>query len=123
MNTQPDPHSLLSPCVQYLARYLENVDPNGLQVFLDEVESMETPADMDTTGICYALIETLRTRFQVDIIEESGTSHDPVKIENLEDRENAFAVLERAEAFGLETFTSEFMRLAPYILRNTDPQS
>jgi hypothetical protein len=64
------------------------------------------------------LTALLRTRFQVDIVEESGASHDPVKTENLEDRENAFAVLEHAAHFGPVPYAGEFMRLAPYILRN-----
>jgi hypothetical protein len=54
----------------------------------------------------------------VDILENSGTSYDPIQTENLEDRENAFAVLERAENFGTVAFAGEFLRLAPYILRN-----
>jgi hypothetical protein len=119
--TKPS-ETLLSPCVHYLADYLRKIDSNGLEIFLSEIESMESPVDMDTAGICWCLIETLRTRFQVDIIEMSGTSHDPIQTENLEDRENAFAVLERAECFGVEPFANEFMRLAPYVLFNIHPE-
>jgi len=111
--TKPS-ETLLSPCVQYLADYLRKIDSNGLEIFLSEIESMESPADMDTSGIMYCLIETLRTRFQVDVLE------CPTAV-NLEDRENAFAVLERAECFGVEPFANEFMRLAPYVLFNEDP--
>lgn len=119
---QPTAAETLSPCVHLLADYLRNIDRNGLEVFLGEVETCESPVDLDVAGLCYCLIETLRTRFQVDIIEPSGTSHDPVQIENLEDRENAFAVLERAECFGPVAFASEFLRLAPYVLRNVHPE-
>ena len=112
--TKPS-ETLLSPCVHYLADYLRKIDSNGLEVFLSEVESMESPVDMDTSGICWCLIETLRTRFQVDVLE------CPTAV-NLEDRENAFAVLERAECFGVEPFANEFMRLAPYVLFNEEPE-
>jgi hypothetical protein len=116
------PENILSQSVHLMADYLRKTDHNGLEVFLGEIESLESPVDTDTAGICWVLIETLRTRFQVDIIENSGTSHDPIHIENLEDRENAFAVLERAECFGLEPFCGEFNRLMPYVLCNIHPE-
>jgi hypothetical protein len=112
--TKPS-ETLLSPCVHYLADYLRKIDRNGLESFLGEIESMESPVDMDTSGIMYCLIETLRTRFQVDVLE------CPTAV-NLEDRGNAFAVLERAECFGVEPFANEFMRLAPYVLFNEEPE-
>jgi len=121
--TQPTPApATLTQCVHLIADYLRPLDANGLEVFLGEVEGMESPVDTDTAGICYCLTQTLRTRFTVDIIENSGTSHDPLMIENLEDRENAFAVLERAEALSPVAFAGEFLRLAPYILHNVPPQ-
>jgi hypothetical protein len=112
--TKPS-ETLLSPCVHYLADYLRKIDSNGLEIFLSEIESMESPVDMDTSGIMYCLIETLRTRFTVDVLE------CPTAV-NIEDRENAFAVLERAECFGVEPFSNEFMRLAPYVLFNEEPE-
>lgn len=115
----PTAADMLRPCVLFLSDYLGKIDRNGQTVFLDEVETYETPADLDVAGLCWCLTETLRTRFQVDVIEVSGASHDPEKIENLEERENAFAVLERAEAFSPQSFAAEFLRLAPFILRNT----
>jgi hypothetical protein len=116
------PENILSQSVNLMADYLRKTDRNGLEVFLGEIESLESPVDTETQGICWVLIETLRTRFQVDIIENSGTSHNPVETENLEDRENAFAVLERAECFGLEPFCEEFNRLLPYVLFNIHPE-
>lgn len=114
--------NILSQSVHLMADYLRKTDRNGLEVFLGEIESLETPVDTDTQGICWVLIETLRTRFNVDIIENSGTSHNPVETENLEERENCFAVLERAECFGLEPFCEEFNRLLPYVLLNVHPE-
>lgn len=117
-----NPENILSQSVHLMADYLRKTDPNGLEVFLGEIESLETPVDTDIQGICWVLIETLRTRFKVDIIENSGTSHNPIETENLEDRENCFAVLERAECFGLEPFCEEFNRLLPYVLLNIYPE-
>jgi len=112
-----------SQCVHLLADYLRKIDPNGLECFLAEIEENETPADINTVEICYILTETLRTRWQIDILEPSGTSYDPIQTENLEDRENTFAVLERAECFGLEQFCREFLRLATYVLENKSPET
>ena len=123
LDKQKQTLKLLSQCVHLLADYLRKIDRNGLENFLAEIEENETPADINTVEICYILTETLRTRWQVDILEPSGTSYDPIQTENLEDRENAFAVLERAECFGLEPFCLEFLRLAPYVLENKSPET
>lgn len=122
-NSSPAPVHPLIPCVSFLSDYLRKTDRNGQDVFLGEIQSYQTSADLDVAGLCWCLIETLRTRWTVDILENSGTSHDPLHIENLEDRENSFAVLERAECFGPVAFAGEFLRLAPYILRNVHPEN
>ena len=115
-NENETPTHPLTPCYSYLAEYLRKIDRNGAQILHDCMDSAKTPAD-----VMDVLTDVLRTRFQVDIIDESGASHDPVHIENLEDRENALAVIERATHFAPAAFAGEFMRLAPYILRNQSP--
>jgi hypothetical protein len=106
--------SALQSCVDLLSDYLRKIDRNGLACFQDSIDACNNQSDelMDN------LMQTLWTRWTVDILENSGTSHDPIQTENLEDRENAFAVLEHAEHFGTVAFAGEFLRLAPYILRN-----
>lgn len=104
----------LTACASWISEYIRKVDREGYCQIEADIECLRT--DADAMDLAYV---ALRSRWQVDILEESGTSHDPVKTENLEDRENALAVIERAQAFGVEAFAGEFMRLAPYILRNT----
>jgi hypothetical protein len=117
MNNPNSPAPLQS-CVDLLSDYLRKIDRNGLACFQDSIRDCRgNEGDLIDT-----LLQTLWTRWTVDILENSGTSHDPIQTENLEDRENAFAVLERAENFGTVAFAGEFLRLAPYILRNISPQ-
>ena len=121
--TPPHP---LTPCYSYLAEYLRKIDRNGAQILHDYMHPAKTPAD-----IMRLLTDVLRTRWEVDVMEGERNfdrgcvsrglePRDPafVKALNLEDRENSFAVLERAEHFGSVAYASEFLRLAPYILRN-----
>ena len=106
----------LAPCVSFLRDYLRKTDRNGLAVFNDYVDDLHTEADCDASGLMELLTDCLRTRFTVDVLD------CPTAV-NLEDRENAFAVLERAECFGPEAFAGEFLRLAPYFLHNIDSEA
>ena len=111
INPTPAP---LTPCIDLISEYLRKIDREGLCSFEDSIRDCRgNEGDLIDT-----LFQTLWTRWTVDILENSGTSYDPIQTENLEDRENAFAVLERAENFGTVAFAGEFLRLAPYILRN-----
>jgi hypothetical protein len=104
----------LIPCIDLISEYLRKIDREGLCSFEDSIRDCRgNEGDLIDT-----LFQTLWTRWTVDILENSGTSYDPIQTENLEDRENAFAVLERAENFGTVAFAGEFLRIAPYILRN-----
>lgn len=125
-NESKTPDHPLTPCYSYLAEYLRKIDRNGAQILHDCMDGAKTPAD-----VMDVLIDVLRTRFEVDVMEGERNfdrgcvsrgleARDPsfVKGLNLEDRENAFAVIERAAHFSPANFAGEFMRLAPYILHN-----
>lgn len=108
--TETPPHPL-TPCYSYLAEYLRKIDRNGASILHDYMHNAKTPAD-----IMRLLTDVLRTRFNEDVVP------CPFAV-NLEDRENAFAVLERAENFNPVAYSGEFLRLAPYILRNVTPSA
>lgn len=128
-NTPAPVHPLL-PCVAWVLDYL-TIDRDGRTIAQDYIDAtlgrtedgdIDRRAVNDPAALMEELTALLRTRFQVDIIEESGASHDPVHIENLEDRERAFDVLDRAACFGPAAYAGEFLRLAPYVLRNVHPE-
>jgi hypothetical protein len=120
-HTSPAP---LQACVDLLSDYLRKIDRNGLCSFEDSIRDCRgNEGDLIDT-----LFQTVWTRFEVDVLDESPRDlnvNPEIRdiAENLEDRANAFAVLERAEHFGTVAFAGEFMRLAPYILRNVEPRA
>lgn len=103
--------------IDRLMSYVRKNDREGAIGFADCLRDCETLADIHDV-----LHGVLLTRFQVDIIEESGTSHDPVQIENLEDREQAIETLHRY-GFGTPTFDAAFPEVMAYALRNIHPEA
>jgi hypothetical protein len=106
----PAPACPLAPCVSYLREYIRHEDSNGYCNFGED--------DWDMG----ALTATLRGYFESFVVDARDNGDSVIvtfdSIPNYEDRLNAFAVLERAESFGPTAYAGEFMRLAPYILRN-----
>jgi hypothetical protein len=116
-NETPAP---LIPCVSYLREIIRKEDRNGLCTF-DDVKQWDTEELTETLRGCFeSFVLEGERNFDKGCISRGLEPRSPsqVKALNLEDRWNAFAVLERAESFGSEVYASEFLRLAPYILRN-----
>lgn len=102
--------------IDRLMSYVRKNDREGAIGFSDCLRDCKTLSDIHDV-----LHGVLLTRFQVDIIENSGTSHNPVHIENLEDRENAIEQLHRY-GFGSSTFDEGFPEVMAYALRNIHPE-
>jgi hypothetical protein len=102
--------------VDRLMSYVRKNDREGAIGFGDCLRDCETLADVH--GVLHGV---LLTRFQVDIIENSGTSYNPIETENLEDREQAIETLHRY-GFGSSHFDSAFPSVMAYALRNVSPQ-
>jgi hypothetical protein len=103
--------------IDRLMDYIRKIDREGAIGFADCLRDCTTLADVHDV-----LHNVLLTRFQVDIIEQSGTSHDPMKIENLEDREQAIENLHRY-GFGSVAFDASFPEIMAYALRNICPEA
>ncbi len=127
MSTLPNP-SLplhpLAPCVSLLREHIRKVDKNGLAVFDDHNAAVHGDDFIvtDAEWLMSDLTETLRGRFECDVVDARDADAPLDSIPNYEDRANAFAVLERAAHFGAVAYAGEFMRLAPYVLRNVHPE-
>jgi hypothetical protein len=118
----PNSPAHLTPCVSFLREYLRKIDRNGLAVFDDYMSAVHGEESGDVPQLMSDLTETLRTRFEVDVIDAREADAPLSSISNFEDRENAFAVLERAEHFNAAAYAGEFMSLAPYVLFNRHPE-
>lgn len=103
--------------VDRLMSYVRKNDREGAIGFEDCLRGCGTLADVHDV-----LFGVLLTRFQVDIIENSGTSHNPVETENLEDREQAIETLHRY-GLGSPQFDSAFPDVMAYALRNVTPSA
>ena len=103
--------------VDRLMSYVRKNDREGAIGFEDCLRGCETLADVHDV-----LFGVLLTRFTVDIIENSGTSHDPIETENLEDREQSIQTLHRY-GFGSPHFDSAFPEVMAYALRNVTPSA
>lgn len=103
--------------IDRLMSYVHKNDRQGAIGFSDCLRDCETLSDVHNV-----LHGVLLTRFQVDIIENSGTSHDPIETENLEDREQSIETLHRY-GFGSVAFDSAFPQVMAYALRNVNPNA
>lgn len=113
------PEITLTDCVIKMRTYLRKIDSNGLCLFDDEISKAN-----DSEDLMELLIQTLLSRFQVDIVENSGCSHDPLYIDNLEDRENAITdTLHRCQSWGKEWFAEYFPKAFEYSLFNIHPEN
>ena len=113
-------HESLLPCASLLREYVRKEDANGLCIF-DDVEVWSMGALTATLRGCFdSFVLDGEANFDRSCKSRGLDPRDPafVRALNLEDRENSFAVLERAEAFGSVAYAGEFLRLAPYILHN-----
>lgn len=118
MTSQQIQSSPLAQSVQLMREYLIKTDANGYECFLDELHACVTVCDLQSL-----LLNTLASRFQYDVIDLSGASHDPDKIEALEEREEAIETLHRCSYFSPETFNAQFLQTLRYSLLNIHPET
>jgi hypothetical protein len=119
MTTEQIQATPLFQSVQLMREHLIKTDSNGYMLFLDELHACGSVFDL-----MELLANTLNTRFQVDIVDESGASHDPVKIENLEDRQQSIETLNRVFCWlDPEMFARQFPLSLRYALYNIHPET
>ena len=103
------------PAIETVRHYLRSTvgDHNGLAMLDGDVRDC-------TSDECVhvLLVSVLVARFTVDILEESGTSHDPLHIENLEDRQDVIDTLDRVGIARPANFASFFPLAFNYALKN-----
>ena len=93
--------------------YLHCVDRRRLTCFEHELSQLISDDD------CMELLtELLRSRFYNDVIMQSGTSHDPVFIDRLEERETVVEKFFATQPHSVETFEKEFTAVFEYAFLN-----
>jgi hypothetical protein len=103
------------PAIETVRQYLRSTvgDRNGLSLFDGDIH--ECNSDQEIHSV---LVTVLVSRFIVDILDNSGSSHDPLCIENLEDREQVIQTLDRVGIARPENFASFFPVAFAYALKN-----
>ena len=104
---------LYVPAIETVRSYLHSVDRNGESMLDGDLRDCLSDADVQSL-----LITVLVSRFIVDIVDNSGTSHDPLHIENLEDREQVIQTLDRVGIARPANFASFFPLAFNYALKN-----
>jgi len=103
----------LEHSVGMVRTYLHCVDRRRLNCFEHELSQLISDDD------CMELLtEVLRSRFYDDVIMRSGTSHDPVFIDRLEERETAVEKFYATQPHAVETFEREFTAVFEFAFLN-----
>jgi hypothetical protein len=106
----PEP---LDHSVGMVRTYLHCVDRPRLACFEHELSQLISDDD------CMELLtEVLRSRFYNDVILVSGTSHDPVFIDRLEERETVVEKFFATQPHAMETFEREFTAVFEFAFLN-----
>ena len=109
----------LDSCIELIRGYIGKLDLNGRCIFDDYLAQCKTDEDKKEL-----LQNALLSRFQYDIIENSGTSHDPIETENLEDRVNSITdTLHHCSFYSNEIFCEQFIDSYDYALFNIHPDT
>lgn len=111
------PKYIIPPSLEHsvgmVRTYLRCVDRDRLSCLESELSQLISDDD------CMDLLnEFLRSRFYNDVIMQSGTSHDPVFIENLEDRESVVERFHSRSRLDVESFEKEFTAVFEYAFLN-----
>ena len=101
------------PAIETVRDYLLSVDRNGESMLNGDLRDCNSDADVHSL-----IVTVLVSRFIVDILDNSGSSHDPLHVENLEDREQVIQTLDRVGIARPEKFASFFPVAFAYALKN-----